>query len=85
MKIAILFPNNESSRYIGAKLLETRNDVAFYCPDKVHLEIAQDMIFELNILGKEQNQLRGQENSFSGCQGNNLADCEIIGRFMLII
>ena len=43
------------------------------------LDIAENLIFEMNILGKEQNEMRGIENSFSVHRGNNLRDCEVIG------
>ena len=49
MKVAILFPKNEACRFISAKLLETAYSVTFYCPDKVDLDAASNMIFELNV------------------------------------
>ena len=53
MKVAILYPFSESSRSLCSKLLETGYDVNFYCPERVDLDLAQNMIFEMNIIGKQ--------------------------------
>lgn len=52
MKVAFLFPYSQTARFIAARLLESGFDVVFFCPEKLDLESAEDMIFELNILGK---------------------------------
>ena len=49
MKVAVLFPKSEACRFISSKLLETAYSVTFYCPDKVDLDRAWNMIFELNV------------------------------------
>ena len=82
MKIAVLYPNSESCRYISAKLIETGYTVRFYCPDKVDLDMASNIIFEMNVLSKEQEQLRGSELDepfFEVLKDQNLEDCDIIG------
>ena len=85
MKVAMLFPKSESCRFISAKLLETAYAVTFYCPDKVDLDWASNMIFELNVLGKEQDELRSNdESSFNVAKDNNLEDCDFIGENLLL-
>ena len=80
MKVAILFPNTESSRLVSTRLLENGYEVFFFCPDKLDIEIAQNYIFELNIIGREQDMQRQRENSFS-VEKNDLSDCEVLGEF----
>ena len=79
MKVAILFPNNESCRYLCSKLLETGAKVMFYCPDNYDLDIAQNMITEMNILGEEQNVLRSKTDKFRVPSSPDLQDCDYIG------
>ena len=83
MRVGFLFPSSETARFIAAKLLETGYDVVFYCPDVFDLDIASNIIYELNILGKEQNNMRGTEKSFSVQRYNNLRECDIIGMHLL--
>lgn len=52
MKVAFLFPNSTATRFTAAKLLETGYEVVFYCPSTNDVDIAQNIIFEMNILGK---------------------------------
>ena len=61
MKVCYIFPNNASARFSAAKLLETGYDVVFYCPESTDVDIASNMIFELNIIGREQNEMREQQ------------------------
>jgi hypothetical protein len=79
MKIAIMYPNTESARLLAARLLESGNEVTYYCPDRLDLDFAQNQIFELNIIGKEQNELHQRENSFSVQSFFDLSDCHVIG------
>ena len=79
IKIVILYPNSESTRILCSKLLESGYDVAFYCPDSLDLDIAQNIICEMNILGREQNVLRGVDNSFSVPANHDFRDCDIAG------
>ena len=53
MKVRFLFPNSEVSRNLAARLLESNIEVEFFCPDKLDVEVAQNIIFEMNILGRE--------------------------------
>ena len=82
MKVAILFPNNESSRNLCSKLLEAGSTVVFYCPDSFDLDIAQNIITEMNILGEEQNVLREEQNFFSVPSSHDLRDCQYIGKYV---
>ena len=54
MQVAIVYPNTESARYLAASLLQSAQyDVIFYCPSKAALDAATNIIFELNIIGKQ--------------------------------
>ena len=55
--------------------------LSFFCPEKFDLEIAKNLIFDLNILAKEQNRMRPtvSEQAFTVEKTNNLRDCDIIG------
>ena len=80
MKVAYIFPNSTSARFSAVRLLETKHKVVFYCPQKFDLEIAQNMINELNIIGKEQNEILEIEDSFEvRTEDGDLRDCNIIG------
>ena len=81
MKVAIMYPNSESTRFLCSKLLETGYKVVFYCPDSCDLDIAQNMICEMNILGTEQNTLRGVDDSFSVPTHSDMTDCDILGKY----
>ena len=78
MKVGFIHPNNETSRFLATKLLETGNEVAFLCSDKLDLDIAENIIFELNMIGVEQDKLRSRQKSFS-VEKYDLSDCEVIG------
>ena len=78
MKVAILFPNTESSRFLSTRLLENGYEVVYFCPDKLDVDFAQNHIFELNIVGREQDNQRQKEKSFS-VEKNYLSDCEVMG------
>ena len=53
MNVRILFPSTESARMHGAQLLQSgQYDLSFYCPTPSALECANNIIFELHILGK---------------------------------
>ena len=78
MKVAILFPNSETSRSLGARLLENSYDLAFLCPSKFDVEIAQNMIFELNMIAQEMNSQRNTDKSFS-VEKSDLLDCDVLG------
>ena len=81
MKVTILYPNSESTRFLCSKLLETGYyKVVFYCPDSCDLDIAQNIICEMNILGQEQNKLRGIDDSFAVPTNPDLRDCDIVGK-----
>ena len=54
MKAAFLYPNSQPARFTAGKLLESGFKVLFYCPEVVDLDVAENMIFELNIVGMEQ-------------------------------
>ena len=79
MKVGFIHPNNETSRFLATKLLEIGNDVAFLCcSDKLDLDIAKNIIFELNMIGVEQDKLRSRQKSFS-VEKYDLTDCEVVG------
>ena len=84
MKVGFMHPNNETSRFLATKLLETGNEVAFLCSDKLDLDIAENIIFELNMIGVEQDKLRSRQKSFS-VEKYDLSDCEIIGILNIIL
>ena len=44
MKVGILFPNSETSRFLAIKLLETGYDVVYFCPNTLDLDRANNMI-----------------------------------------
>ena len=78
MKVGILFPNSETSRFLAIKLLETGYDVVYFCPNTLDLDRANNMIYECNMIGMEQDSLRGSEKSFS-VEGFDVSDCNVIG------
>ena len=79
MKVCYIFPNNASARFSAAKLLET---VVFYCPESLDLDIASNIIFELNIIGREQNGIRDQTESFETRKDDgDMMDCDIISEY----
>ena len=49
MKAAFLYPSSQPARFTAGKMLESGFKVLFYCPEVVDLDIAENMIFELNI------------------------------------
>lgn len=77
-----LFPSSATVRNAAARLLETGFDVSFFCPEKLDLEVAQNLIFDLNILAKEQARIRGSDagQAFTVEKSKNLRDCDIIGK-----
>ena len=83
MKVCYIFPNNASARFSAAKLLETGYDVVFYCPESLDLDIASNIIFELNIIiGREQNGIRNQTESFETRKDDgDMMDCDIISEY----
>ena len=80
MRVAILFPSSQAARFIAGNLLEKGLDVVFYCPEEIDLEMAENMIFELNYIGMEQNELRNEENTFVVQRDPNLTDCDLISK-----
>ena len=84
MKIAILFPNTETSRFLGIKLLESGYEVVFFCPDTLDVDLAQNMIFECNMVGMEQDNLRETEKSFT-VERFDVSDCNVIGKDLLLL
>ena len=76
MKVGILFPNSETSRSLGARLLENSYDLSFLCPSKFDVEFAQNIIFELNMIGIEMNSQRATDKSFS-VDKSDLSDCDV--------
>ena len=80
MRGGFLYPNSQAARFVAGKLLETGFDVVFYCPEVIDLDQAESMIFELNIIGLEQDELRGQEKSFSVEKDTDLTDCDLISK-----
>ena len=81
MKIGVLYPCTESARFLSAKLLENGYVVTFFCPDKFDVDIASSMIEELKLIGKEQDNRRSRENSFSVMRFKNMADCQALGEY----
>ena len=44
MKVGIIYPNTESSRFLTIRLLESGHDVSFYCPSKFDVDLAQEIV-----------------------------------------
>ena len=84
MKVAILFPNTESSRFVSTRLLENGYEVVYFCPDKLDLDFAQNQIFELNMVGREQDMERRRVRSFS-VEKSDLSDCEVVGELAFFL
>ena len=84
MKVGILFPISETSRFLAIKLLEVGYDVTFFCPDQLDLDVALNMIYECNIVGSEQDILRGAHDSFSVTK-YDLSDCGVIGEHFFFL
>ena len=80
MRVGFLYPNSQAARFVAGKLLETGFDVVFYCPEVIDLDQAANMIFELNIIGLEQDELRRQEKSFTVQKDTDLTDCDLISK-----
>ena len=79
--MGFLYPSSQAARFVAGKLLETGFDVVFYCPEVIDLDQAEVMIFELNIIGAEQDELRNQlEKSFTVQKDTNLTDCDLLGK-----
>ena len=81
MKAAFLYPNSQPARFTAGKLLESGFQVVFYCPEVLDLDQAESMIFELNIVGMEQDELRMVKDSFSVPKSHDLTDCELISKY----
>ena len=79
MKVGIIFPNTEASRYLCIRLLESGYEVTFLCIDSIDQDLAQNMIIECNMVGHEQDLLRKKTNSFS-VERFDLSDCDTLGR-----
>ena len=80
MRVAILFPSSQAARFIVGSLLEKGLDVVFYCPEEIDLEMGENMIFELNFIGMEQNELRNEDNTFVVQRDPDLTDCYLISK-----
>lgn len=79
MTVAFLYPSSPAVRFAAAKLLETGYEVLFYVPEKIDMELTENMIFECNVIGKEQSLIRDSENPFSVQQDKDLSGCDFIG------
>ena len=79
MRVGILFPNNETSRFLGIRLLESGIGVKFLCPQQLDEDVAKDIIADLEIVGKEQDTLQGREKSFEVTK-HDLFDCRVLGK-----
>ena len=81
MRVGFLYPNSQAARFVAGKLLATGFDVVFYCPEVIDLDQAESMIFELNIIGLEQDELRRHEGkSFTVQKDTDLTDCDLISK-----
>ena len=54
MKVGILFVNTETCRVLADRLLAQGNKVALACIDCFEVEVARQIINELQIAGKQQ-------------------------------
>ena len=79
MKVGFVFPCTEVARSVAVRLLETGVSVEFFCPEKLDVDICSNIIYELNIVGAEQDILRDVTNSFSVPSNSDLSDCDVIG------
>ena len=82
MKAAFLYPNSQPARFTAGKMLESGFQVLFYCPEVVDLDQGESMIFELNIVGMEQDELRMVKDSFTVPSTKDLIDCELISKYL---
>ena len=82
MKVGVVSPIGESCRFLATRLLDQGSEVAFLCPDKVDVDLAEHMILELGVLGKVKNILHNRQFSFS-VVSNDLSDCEVVGELFL--
>ena len=64
MKVGFMFPNNDVSRYVAARLVESNFRVEFFCPERLDVEAASSIISELSILGWERNRLDAEDEAF---------------------
>ena len=64
IKVGFRFPNNDVSRYVAARLLESNFKVEFFCPERLDVEAASSIISELSILGWERNRLDAEDEAF---------------------
>ena len=79
MKVGILFPNTETSRFLAIKLLDSGYDVAFFCPESLDLDLALNIIYECNMVGQEQDSLRSATHKSFVVAKYDLSDCDVIG------
>jgi len=78
MKVGILFPNTETSRFLAIKLLDSGYDVAFFCPESLDLDLALNIIYECNMVGQEQDSLRSATHKSFVVAKYDLSDCDVI-------
>ena len=64
MKVGFMFLNNEFSRYVAARLVESNFRVDFFCPERLDVEAVSSIISELSILGWERNRLDAEDETF---------------------
>ena len=79
MKVGFVFPCTEVTRSRATHLLETGVTVKFFFPAKLDVDICSNIIYELNIVGAEQDVLRKITGSFSVPTDSDLSDCDVIG------
>ena len=83
MSVAFLFPSTPAVRFTAGKLLESGLEVVFYCPDKIDIDLTENMIFECNVIGKEQSLLQECDNPFTVQEHKDLSGCDFIGNFFI--
>jgi len=78
-KVAILFPNTDSARFLGVRLIDSQYVVVAYCPSKEDSEAAENMMDEWKIVAMEQQQA-GDEGTkrFLLQTGVDFRDCDLL-------
>lgn len=77
-KVAIMYPNTASARFLGVRLIESQYVVVAYCPSKEDQEAAENMIAEWQILALEQQAGGDGPKRFFLQTGEDLSDCDLL-------
>jgi len=76
--VLILYPNSQSARAVGVRLLETGHCVSIYCPREVDRVKARNIIAELGLVGREQSKIRNSQEMFSVHNGSSFDQFDVL-------